>query len=162
MTGWQRLALGKWMLERKQGEYALPTVIENERQAQSAPRAHSAMSSTTGAACSNINSVHPELNTSRETARDGVSAAARRRGRTTRGFISRTNGYYQAFALIGHATVYASYRKELADAIADNILLVDIKQKAVDIGTGNLYKDRLPRAIVAVTREHGFDDRLLR
>eukprot|EP00971_Amphidinium_carterae_P058767 1162078-Amphidinium_carterae.1 len=49
------------------------------------------------------------------------------------------------------------FRRELAEAIADNIVLVAISKSAWDMRTGDLYRERLPKAVEDVTRAHGFD-----
>eukprot|EP00971_Amphidinium_carterae_P032919 647883-Amphidinium_carterae.1 len=45
-----------------------------------------------------------------------------------RGVVRTSRGYYAAFAYFRHAQLRAVYRKELADAIADNIVLVTISK----------------------------------
>eukprot|EP00971_Amphidinium_carterae_P233697 4637592-Amphidinium_carterae.1 len=56
----------------------------------------------------------------------------------------------------------ASMRKELAEAIADNIVMVAISKRVWDMQEGHLYRERLPKAIVDVSHEHGFDHKQLR
>eukprot|EP00971_Amphidinium_carterae_P298998 5940062-Amphidinium_carterae.1 len=74
---------------------------------------------------------------------------------------SRTSTIYNARISICHAELYALGRKELAHAIADNIALVAMKQKVLNVGLAEMYGERLPRAIKDVGDEQDFDlDRL--
>eukprot|EP00971_Amphidinium_carterae_P049226 970244-Amphidinium_carterae.1 len=61
-----------------------------------------------------------------------------------------------------HAEMFAQSRKELAHAIADNAVLVAIIKRVMDIDIGDVYRERLPKAIVRVTHEHGSDHAGLR
>eukprot|EP00971_Amphidinium_carterae_P103821 2055717-Amphidinium_carterae.1 len=72
------------------------------------------------------------------------------------------SGRYAAKACFRHAMIETSRRTELADAIADNIVMVAISKKVWDMQTGHLYRERLPKAIVDVSQEHGFDPKQLR
>eukprot|EP00971_Amphidinium_carterae_P012931 255196-Amphidinium_carterae.1 len=54
-----------------------------------------------------------------------------------------------------YALILGRCRCDLADAIADNIVLVAIKQRVLELGDGDLFRELLPKAIVDVANEHG-------
>eukprot|EP00971_Amphidinium_carterae_P324298 6444509-Amphidinium_carterae.1 len=67
------------------------------------------------------------------------------------------HGARKASTEIATAQIRGSARSDLADAIADNIVFVAIRQRASELGDGDLYRENLPKAIVEVTSEHGRD-----
>eukprot|EP00971_Amphidinium_carterae_P175549 3479858-Amphidinium_carterae.1 len=63
---------------------------------------------------------------------------------------------------IRHARLTTRRRGDLADAIVDNIMLVAIRQRVYDICTGDINRDRIPKAIQDVSQEHGYDHKSVR
>eukprot|EP00971_Amphidinium_carterae_P073793 1459107-Amphidinium_carterae.1 len=118
------------------------------------------VTTTTLALCDVEHLVLPERHDRLDAPRRYVSPST-----TGGGVYSRISGpttHYHAYNVLGHAKMHVIARRELAHAIADNIVLVAIRKRVLDMQTGDIYRERLPKAIVDITQEHGFDHADLR
>eukprot|EP00971_Amphidinium_carterae_P268114 5319259-Amphidinium_carterae.1 len=59
--------------------------------------------------------------------------------------------------MVRHAKIVARGRRDLSDAIADNVLLVEVRQRVLGMTAGDIYRKNLPKAIVDVAMENGVD-----
>eukprot|EP00971_Amphidinium_carterae_P158222 3136422-Amphidinium_carterae.1 len=190
LAGWQRRALESWMIERKRCQHTQMNAVE-DGVIEDAPSNRAcclfpiapmgcaqsghcdrAIESLSMPAVGDLTHVFragdKESQCGCRSGGDTQSASRPKPpGRANKGggVYSNVLGgrtYYHAYSVIGHVKMEVLSTKELVRAIADNIVLVAIRKRVLDMQTGDLYRERLPKAIVEVTDEHEFDLRRLR
>jgi len=92
------------------------------------------------------------------------AAARKKRGygeRRLKGILRRIlrgRPCYAAVVGIKKVMVRGYYRRDLADALADHVVLVAVKRRVYELQEGDLYQDRLSKAIKDVSTEYGVDN----